>query len=99
MIIFQREIKSKIGMSENTKLENLILMTLSFFEPMTFSQIILDFDNDLLKDFPDFDKEALQGILILLENKKQIKKINIDKEDGWIRIHPKKSWWKRLFYS
>ncbi|MDD4974083.1 MAG: hypothetical protein PHY93_07010 [Bacteriovorax sp.] len=81
----------------NTKLENLVLATLSFFEPMTFSQIILDFDSDLLKDFPDFDKEQLQNIINLLEKKKLIKRVTIDKERGWIRIHPKRSWWKRLF--
>ena len=84
-------------MEENNKLENFVLMTLSFFEKMTFSQIILDFDNDLLADFPDFDKEQLQEILITLEKKKLIKRVNIDKEAGWIRLYPKKSWWKRLF--
>ncbi|MDO9182716.1 MAG: hypothetical protein Q7U04_09920 [Bacteriovorax sp.] len=79
-------------MKSTTKIENLVLMTLSFFEPMTFSQVILDFDNDLLKDFPEFDKVELQKILNLLEKKKLIKKILIDKEMGWIRIHPKRSW-------
>jgi transcription initiation factor IIE alpha subunit len=81
----------------NTKLENLVLATLSFFEPMTFSQIILDFDSDLLKDFPNFDKEQLQDIINLLEKKKLIKRVTIDKERGWLRVHPKRSWWKRLF--
>ncbi|MBC7538918.1 MAG: hypothetical protein H7281_08855 [Bacteriovorax sp.] len=84
-------------MKKNTKLENLVLMTLSFFEPMTFSQIILDFDSDLLKDFPDFDKEQLQEVINLLEKKKFIKRLTIDKEIGWIRVHSKRSWWKRLF--
>lgn len=84
-------------MKKNTKLENLVLMTLSFFEPMTFSQIILDFDSDLLKDFPDFDKEQLQEVINLLEKKKFIKRLTIDKEIGWIRVHFKRSWWKRLF--
>jgi transcription initiation factor IIE alpha subunit len=81
----------------NTKLENLVLATFSFFEPMTFSQIILDFDSDLLKDFPNFDKEQLQDIINLLEKKKLIKRVTIDKERGWLRVHPKRSWWKRLF--
>ena len=81
----------------NTKLEELVLVTLSFFEPMTFSQIILDFDSDLLKDFPDFDKEQLQEIINSLERKKLIKKLTIDKEMGWIRVLPKRSWWKRFF--
>lgn len=80
-----------------TTLEDLVLMTLSFFEPMTFSKVILDFDDDKLKDFPDFDKEQLQGIINKLEKKKLIKRVTIDKEIGWVRVQPKRAWWKRLF--
>lgn len=78
-------------------LEELVLVTLSFFEPMTLSQIILDFDNEKLKDFPDFDKEQLQEIITILEKKKLIQRVLIDKEAGWLRMQPKKSWLKRLF--
>ena len=84
-------------MKINTNLENLVLMTLSFFEAMTFSQIILDFDKDLIKEFPDFDKEQLQEILSKLEKKKIIYRVTIDKEIGWIRVHRKRSWWKKFF--
>lgn len=80
-----------------SKLEELVLMTLSFYEPMTFSNIILDFDNDQLKDFPDFSREELVDILALLKKKKLIKQITLDKEAAWIRVYPKRSWWKRLF--
>lgn len=80
-----------------TNLEDLVLETLSFFEVMTFSNIILDFDNEKLKKFPDFDKEQLQEIINKLEKKKLIKRTTIGKEMGWIRIHPKRSWFKRLF--
>lgn len=80
-----------------TNLEELVLVTLSFFEPMTFSKIILDFDSELIRDFPDFDKEQLQSIINKLESKKLIKRVTIDKEIGWIRVRPKRSWWKRLF--
>jgi hypothetical protein len=82
---------------EILSLEEVVLMTLSFFEPMTFSKIILDFDNDQLKHFPDFNKEELQNIINKLEKKKLIKRVPIDKEIGWLRIHPKRSWWKSLF--
>lgn len=84
-------------MRETIGLEELVLMTLSFFEAMTFSQIILDFDDELLKQFPDFDKEQLNSVLSALESKKLIKRVKIDKEVGWIRIHTKRSWWKRIF--
>lgn len=78
-------------------LEDLVLITLSFFEPMTFSQIILDFDNEKLIDFPNFDQEQLQDIINKLEKKKLLKRVVIDKEVGWIKIQPKKTWLKRLF--
>ena len=84
-------------MTTENQLNDLILVTLSFFEPMTFSQIILDFDNDLLTKFPNFDKETLEESLGKLEQKKLIKRVTIDKEVGWIRIHPKRSFWRRLF--
>ena len=86
-------------METNTNLENLVLMTLSFFEPMTFSQIILDFDNEQLKNFPQFDKETLQEILEILRKKKLIKEVKIDKEIGWIKVQRKRVWWKRIFQN
>lgn len=81
----------------NQNLENLVLRTLSFFEPMTFSQIILDFDNDQLKDFPSFDQVHLREIITLLEKRKLVKKVKLEHDVGWIKIYPKRSWWKRLF--
>ncbi|MFA6237827.1 MAG: hypothetical protein WC635_10905 [Bacteriovorax sp.] len=80
-----------------SELENLVLITLSYFEPMTFSKIILDFDSEEIKNFPDFDNVKLQEMLSSLEKKKLIKRVKIDKETGWIRVLPKRSWWKRLF--
>lgn len=72
-------------------------MTFSFFEPMTWSKLIMDLDSEKLKDFPDLDKEHLEEVIHSLLKKKLLKKITIDKEVGWIRIHPKRAWWKRLF--
>ena len=86
-------------METNTNLENLVLMTLSFFEPMTFSQIILDFDNDQLKNYPKFDKETLQEILVKLKKQKLIKEVKIDKEMGWIKVQRKRAWWKRILQN
>lgn len=81
----------------NQKLNDLVLSTLSFYEPMTFSRIILDFDNKELENFPEFAKEDLQDILTSLSKKKFIKRVRLDKEDAWIRVLPKRSWWK--FFS
>lgn len=80
-----------------TKLEELVLGTFSFYEPMTFSKVILDMDSEALKNFPNFSREDLEDIIKNLEKKKLIKSSQIDKEVGWIRIHPKRAWWKRLF--
>lgn len=80
----------------NTEIENFVIATLSFFEPMTFSQIILDFDRDLLTLYPNFDKEELLIVLGSLEKKRLIKRVKIDKETGWIRSPLKRSLWRRF---
>jgi hypothetical protein len=82
---------------ENLELEELVLGTTSFFEPMTLSKIILDFDDKKLLNFPDFDKEQLIQIIKYLEKKKKLKKVTIDKEVGWVKVQPKRSWLKKLF--
>ena len=77
-------------------LEEFVLSTLSFYEPMTFSRIILDFNGEALKAYPNFDREELQATLKNLEKKKLVKPVTIDKEVGWIRIHPKRNLISRL---
>jgi DNA-directed RNA polymerase alpha subunit len=84
--------------TNEVSLDELVLMTLSFFEPMTFSQIILDFDNDKLVNFPNFSKQDLEEIINKLEKQKLLKRVTIDKEIGWIRIQRKRSWFKSLFF-
>ena len=80
------------------KLEEFVLGTFSFYEAMTFSQVILDLDAVALKDFPEFSKEDLEIVIKALIKKKLIKTVKIDKEEGWIRIHPKRAWWKWPFF-
>jgi hypothetical protein len=82
---------------QNDSLEDLVLVTLSFFEAMTFSQIILDFDSEAVKKFPDFDKEQLQKIINKLEKQKLLKRVVLDKEVGWIKIQRKRSWLNSFF--
>ena len=81
--------------------ENLLLSTLSFYEPMTLEKIILDFDANEIKKYPHLEANDLKKILVTLQKKKKIKKIKIaigkGSEDAWIKIYPSRPWWKRIF--
>ena len=81
--------------------ENLLLSTLSFYEPMTLEKIILDFDANEIKKYPQIEANDLKKILVTLQKKKKIKKIKIaigkSSEDAWIKIYPNRPWWKRIF--
>ena len=83
-------------MNSTMSIEDFVLSTLSFYEPMTFSRIILDFKSEDLLTYPEFDKNMLSDILKKLEKKKLIRSVQIDKEQGWIRIFPRKSWLQKL---
>lgn len=80
-----------------TKNEEIILSVFSFYEPMTFSKVILDLDKTQLRELGDFAKEDLEATIKSLERQRLIRPVQLDKETGWIRIHPRRSWWKRLF--
>lgn len=84
-------------MREFQELEVLILETLSFFENMTLEKIILDLDQNKLKQFPDFSKEDLLDLLNKFERERLVKKIQIDQEVMWIKIRKQNnSWFKRF---
>lgn len=84
-------------MREFQELEVLILETLSFFENMTLEKIILDLDQNKLKQFPDFSKEDLLDLLNQFERERLVKKIQIDQEVMWIKIRKQNnSWFKRF---
>ena len=84
-------------MDQHLELEELILSTLSFYEPMSFSKIVFDIDTELLKKYPDFDKDQMMVILKSLEKRGLLRKIGKDSETQWQRIHKKRSFWKRFF--
>ena len=48
---------------EKLSIEDMVLSNLSYFEPMRFEEIILDFDSDFLQLHPDFNREELMKIL------------------------------------
>lgn len=78
------------------KLEELILSTLSFYEPMSFSKIVFDMDANTLKEFPNFDKDQMLLILKSLEQRGHVRKLGKGEEVQWQRIHKKRPWWKKL---
>ncbi len=84
-------------MDKNQEIEDLILSTLSFFEPMSFSKIVFDMDTELLKTFADFDKDQMLLVLKSLEKRGLVKKSGEGSEAQWQRIHKKRPFWKRFF--
>lgn len=83
-------------MEQAGELENLILSTLSFYEPMSFSKIVFDIDTEVLKTFPNFDKDQMLLILDSLEKRGMVVKTGKDAESQWQRIHRKSSLWEKL---
>ena len=75
--------------------EEIILVTLSFYESLRWEQIILDLDDHFLKTHEDFSKEDLEKVLASLVKKKLVKK-NKGDEPSWIRLFPKKSLWQKI---
>lgn len=84
-------------MNQAQELEDLILSTLSFYEPMSFSKIVFDIDTGVLKQFPDFDKDQMLLILSSLEKRGMVKSAGTGTEIQWQRIHKKRSFFKRFF--
>ncbi len=78
------------------ELELLILSTLSFYEPMSFSKIVYDIDSSILLSYPNFDKDQMLLILESLKKKGLVVELATSNERQWKRIHKKKSLWNRL---
>lgn len=78
-------------------LEDLILSTLSFYEPMSFSKIVFDIDTNVLKSLPDFDRDQMLLILSSLEKRGLVKAFGEGADKEWQRIHKKRPFWKRFF--
>lgn len=88
-------------MKELSPLENQLLVTLSFLEPMSLEYIFIDLNKDFLLMNQSLTTKDLELSLKNLVALKIIKKISPKKsvKDGqekWIRNFPKKSLWSRL---
>ncbi|MBT3236450.1 MAG: hypothetical protein HN353_10905 [Bdellovibrionales bacterium] len=84
-------------MSEESKLlEEMILKTVSFYEPMTIQAIILDLDPAGCSEFPQLTTEELKECLLRL-NKRGVVKIIKGSEISYLRVLAKQgSWVRRL---
>ena len=92
-----QQIEKKMKEDKDLDTTNLVLETLSFYEPMTMEKIILDIDSDQIKNDNDFTKERLDTILVELCKKNIIKLEVIEDQKTWIKVFKhKRSWWKRL---
>ena len=81
----------------NKERVNLVLETLSFFEPMSLDKIILDFDKSVIEKMPDFTSDELEKILKYLEKKGKVKKIHLEKSVQYIKVQKRVSKLKRIF--
>lgn len=79
------------------ELQDLILSTLSFYEAMTFSKIVFDMDTELLKSYPNFDRDQMLLILKSFEKRGLVVASGEGSERKWQRIHKKRPFWKRFF--
>jgi CTP-dependent riboflavin kinase len=77
-------------------IEEIIQETLSFYDPLTVTQIIMQTDMEKLKTHPNFTKENLIELLSQLEKKKLVTKGSSKDGDTWLRVIPKRSLWQRL---
>lgn len=86
-----------IAMNSLNELEQQLLSTLSYFEPMTLEFIYLDMDKNFLEQNPNYSIDDLQLALKNLTRQKKIKAIQTEGQLTWVKIYPKKSLFKRLF--
>ena len=76
-------------------LQEELLRTLSFFEPMSLEHIFLDMDKSFLDTNDELTTDDLLFSLKALEKKSRIKEIRKDDQRMWVRIHPKKSIYRK----
>ena len=87
---------SQIKMSK--EIEETILEALSFYDPMTKDEIILDLDDGKIQENPDFSLEVFENKLESLLKNEKVKMIKNGKNISYLRLFPKrKSWPKRVF--
>lgn len=78
-------------------LEEILLETLSFYYPLTSTQILLQMDKKKIEKLPHITMEDLEKKLKVLKKTHRIKEHPLKGEKAWQRLFPaKKTWWQRL---
>lgn len=80
----------------NELLQQELLKTLSFLEPMSLEFIFLDFDKDFLTEHPDLTTDDLLQELEYLTKKKLVSMRKHEGQRFWIKNYPKKPWYKKI---
>jgi hypothetical protein len=87
-------------MKELTPLENQLLITLSFLEPMSLEYIFIDLDKDFLLNNNELTTKDLELALASLVTAKKLKLLKAGKDKSqkemWIKLFPKKSIFTRF---
>ncbi len=82
-------------------LRYILLTTLSFYRPMTREALLLAFDQSVMEANPHLTMEELDKELLLLVKEGQLRVKKVNGEPSYLRVLPRRSWWKRflLFFS
>jgi len=83
-------------MEKSEILKDQLLITLSYFEPMSLEYIYIDLDQDFALEHPELSIEDLKKTLNQLVKEKKIKQVSDHKNPKWIRIYPQKTIWQRI---
>jgi hypothetical protein len=75
-------------MSNKKSSEHLILEVLSFYEPMSYAQIIFELKTEDIEVLPDFTDEQMKIIIESLVKRKLVKKLDHNGEVKWIKTLP-----------
>ncbi len=77
-------------------LEEMLLSNLSFYEEISFGQLVVSLDVDADGLFRHLTMEDLEGCLLKLQRKRLIKVKKVKGERKIQKIFPRKALWKRL---
>ena len=85
--------------SDNTdELELLLLETLSFYEPMTRAQILMQLDEKRIEELSHYTFGDLEQMLKDLTKKGTLKECSLGLDRAWQRVFKRRrTWWRRLF--
>ena len=78
------------------ELEDILLETLSFYEPMRKEQILMDMDESKIQMFPDLSIDDLEATLKKMRRKGLLKSQGDGVDRTWLRINAKRGLWFKL---